>query len=55
MAIMAKSDGSDLSKASIDELKAAFKGEIVVKGETDEERYKMLIDRWNKIHIAEAV
>lgn len=52
---MARTDGSNLSKESIEELRNEFSGEIIVKGEVDEAKYKTLIDRWNKIHIKQAV
>ena len=52
---MVRSDGSSLSKGDIEGLRKDFSGEVVIKGETDEGKYRTLIDRWNHVHITEAV
>jgi hypothetical protein len=44
-----------LPESAIQELKAAVKGEVVIKGEASDEVYRAALDRWNKAWIQEAV
>lgn len=44
-----------LPESAIQELKAAVKGEVIIRGDAPEEVYRAAIDRWNKAWIQEAV
>jgi hypothetical protein len=48
-------NGEALPETAIKELKAAVKGEVLFKGEAEEEVYRAAIDRFNKGGIQEAV
>lgn len=47
--------GAVLDEDALARLKASVKGEVVIKGEADEDVYRAAIDRWNKAGIDEAV
>jgi hypothetical protein len=44
-----------LPESAIQELKAAVKGEVIIRGDAPEKVYRAAIDRWNKAWIQEAV
>ncbi len=44
-----------LPETAIQELKAAVRGEVIIKGEAPDEVYRAALDRWNKAWIQEAV
>lgn len=52
---IARRNGEALPETAIKELKAAVKGEVLFKGEAEEEVYRAAIDRFNKGGIQEAV
>ncbi|KAF3186451.1 hypothetical protein TWF788_003309 [Orbilia oligospora] len=47
-------DGSNLSSETLDSLRSSIKGKVVVKGQSPEEEYRPLLERWNRMHIKEA-
>ncbi|KAK6509294.1 hypothetical protein TWF481_004052 [Arthrobotrys musiformis] len=47
-------DGSNLSAQDLDTLRSSVKGKVVVKGQSPEEEYRPLLERWNRMHIKEA-
>ena len=48
-------NGEALPETAIKELKVAVKGDVLFKGEAEEEVYRAAIDRFNKGGIQEAV
>ncbi|EPS44620.1 hypothetical protein H072_1398 [Dactylellina haptotyla CBS 200.50] len=50
----ARSDGSNLSTQQLDALRTKVNGKVVVKGETPNEEYRPLIERWNRLHVKES-
>jgi len=48
-------NGETLPEAAIKQLKTSIRGEVLFKGEADEEAYRKAIDRFNKAANAEAV
>ncbi|KAK6537951.1 hypothetical protein TWF694_010846 [Orbilia ellipsospora] len=51
---MTKSDGSNLSSEQLDGLRTKLQGKVVVKGQSPEDEYRPLIERWNRLHVKEA-
>ncbi|KAK6357291.1 hypothetical protein TWF718_001608 [Orbilia javanica] len=49
-----RNDGSNLSSEALDALRSSVSGKVVVKGQSPEEEYRPLIERWNRMHIKEA-
>ncbi|KAK6536292.1 hypothetical protein TWF281_000534 [Arthrobotrys megalospora] len=47
-------DGSNLPSEALDALRSSVKGKVVVKGQSPEEEYRPLLERWNRMHIKEA-
>ncbi|RVD80874.1 uncharacterized protein DFL_008760 [Arthrobotrys flagrans] len=49
-----RSDGSNLSSEALDTLRSSIKGKVIVKGQSPEEEYRPLLERWSRMHIKEA-
>jgi hypothetical protein len=52
--IVSKS-GEKLPESAFAELRSRVKGEVVIKGEAEEDVFRAAIDRYNKASISEAV